>query len=86
MSKINFEIEIPKGYYTKQELENHIKNQIFKIVNTPIDACSSTGEKITIPFDKLFCDNGEQKELEKRFKEEEDLKKRFENKNNNIVL
>ena len=69
MSTIGFEIEIPKGYYTKEELENHIKNNIFKIVNTPIDAYSSTGEKITIPFDKLFCDNGEQKELEKRFKE-----------------
>ena len=34
MSTIDFEIEIPKGYYTKEELENHIKNNIFKIVNT----------------------------------------------------
>ena len=74
MSTFNFEIEIPKGYYTKEELENHIKNHIFKIVNTPINAYSSSGKKITIPFDKLFCDNGEQKVLEKRFKEEEDLK------------
>ena len=72
---MSFEIEIPQGFYTKEELENNIKNSIFKIVNTPITAYSSTGEKLTIPFDKIFCDNGEQKELEKRFKEKEDFKK-----------
>jgi hypothetical protein len=75
MSTIDFEIKIPKGYYTKEELENHIKNNIFKIVNTPIHAYSTTKGNITIPFDKLFCDNGEQKELEKRFKAKEDFKK-----------
>ncbi len=32
MSTIDFEIEIPKGYYTKEELENHIKNNIFKLL------------------------------------------------------
>ena len=61
---MSFEIEIPQGFYTKEELENNIKNSIFKIVNTPITAYSSTGEKITIPFDKIFCVNGEQKEKE----------------------
>ena len=29
--------EIPQGYYTKQELESYIQNNISKIGNTPIN-------------------------------------------------
>jgi len=76
---MSFEIEIPQGYYTKEALENLIQNKVSKIVNTPINAYSSTGENITIPFEKLFCDNGgEQKELEKRVKEMEKQKEEEE--------
>ena len=78
MSKMSFEIEIPQGYYTKEALENLIQKKVSKIVNTPINAYSSTGENITIPFEKLFCDNGEQKELEKRFKKQEKQKQEEE--------
>ena len=79
MSKMSFEIEIPQGYYTKEALENLIQNEVSKIVNTPINACSSTGENIKIPFEKLFCDNGdEQKELKKRIKEMEKQKEQKE--------
>ena len=77
MSKMSFEIEIPQGYYTKEALENLIQNEVSKIVNTPINACSSTGENIKIPFEKLFCDNGgEQEELRKRIKEMEKTKEK----------
>ena len=38
--------------------------------NTSINACYSTGEKISIPFEKVFFDNGNQKEFERRSKEE----------------
>ncbi len=76
MSKMSFEIEIPQGSYTKEALENLIQNEVSKIVNTPINACSSTGENITIPFEKLFCDNGEQEELKKRIKEMEKQKEK----------
>ena len=36
MSEINFEFEIPQGYYTKQELENYIQNNIFKKVQSQV--------------------------------------------------
>ena len=79
MSKMSFEIEIPQGFYTKEALENLIQNKVSKIVNTPINAYSSTEGNITIPFEKLFCDNGgEQKELEKRVKEMEKQKEEEE--------
>ena len=42
--------------------------------NTSINACYSTGEKISIPFEKVFFDNGNQKELERRVKELKDVK------------
>ena len=75
MSKMSFEIEIPQGHYTKEALENLIKNEVSKIVNTPINAYSSTGEVFKIPFEKVFCDNGgEQEELKKRVKEMEKQK------------
>ena len=35
---MEIEFEISQGYYTKQELENYIQNNILKIVNTPINA------------------------------------------------
>ena len=77
MSKMCFEIDIPQGLYTKEELDNHIKNNILKIVNTPIDAYSRTGEKIAIPFEKLFCDNGgEQKKLKRESKKWKSKKKK----------
>ena len=74
MSKMSFEIEIPQGYYTKEALENLIQNKVSKILNTPINAYSSTEGNITIPFEKIFCDNGEQEELKKRIKEMEKQK------------
>ena len=78
MSKMSFEIEIPQGYYTKEALENLIQNEVSKIVNTPINAYSSTEGNITIPFEKIFCDNGEQEELKKRIKEMEKQKEQKE--------
>ena len=78
---MNFEIEIPQGYYTKEVLKNLIQNKVSKIVNTQINAYSSTKGNILIPFDKIFCDNGgEQKELEKRFKEQEKQKEEIKPK------
>ena len=74
MSKMSFEIEIPQGYYTKEALENLIQNKVSKILNTPINAYSSTEGNIIIPFEKIFCDNGEQEELKKRIKEMEKQK------------
>ena len=38
MSKIDFEFEIPQGYYTKEELNNNIQNNILNMVNTPFNA------------------------------------------------
>ena len=77
MSKVCFEIEIPQGLYTKDELNNLIKNEVSKIVDTPINAYSSTGEVFKIPFEKVFCDNGgEQEELKKRVKEMEKQKEK----------
>lgn len=79
MSKVCFEIEIPQGLYTKDELNNLIKNEVSKIVDTPINAYSSTGEVFKIPFEKVFCDNGgEQEELKKRVKEMEKQKEEEE--------
>ena len=46
--KLNF--EIPQGYYEKEELENYIKNNILKVVNTSINGYSSTEGNITIPL------------------------------------
>ena len=72
MSKINFVLEIPAGFYTEEELNNYILN----ITNSSINAYSSTKGNITIPFKDLFCDNGNQKELERRVKEQKELKRR----------
>ena len=72
MSENKFEFEIPPGYYTREELNNYISN----ITNSSINAYSSTKGNITIPFKDLFCDNGNQKELERRVKEQRELKRR----------
>ena len=64
--------KIPQGYYTKQELESYIS----KIGNTPINAYSNTEGNITIPLKDIFYDNGNQKELKRRFKEQKELKRR----------
>ena len=51
---MSFEIEIPQGFYTKEALENLIQNKVSKIVNTPINAYSSTEGNITIPLNKII--------------------------------
>jgi hypothetical protein len=48
--------EITQGYYTEQELNNYIKYKILKMLDTPINAYSSTGGNITIPLNKLIGD------------------------------
>jgi hypothetical protein len=50
MSNIEFEFEIPQGYYTKEELNNYIENNILKIVNTPLHGYSTTKGNFTIPL------------------------------------
>ena len=51
--KLNF--EIPQGYYTKEELDNYIKNSISKLLNnSSVDAYSSTAGNITMPLNKII--------------------------------
>jgi hypothetical protein len=52
MPKLSF--EIPQGYYTEEELNNYIKNNILKMLDTPINAYSSTKGNITIPLNKII--------------------------------
>ena len=68
--------EIPQGYYTKRKLESYIQNSLSKIGNTPINAYSSTKWNITTPLKDIFFDNGNQKELKRRFEEQKELKRR----------
>ena len=78
---MEIEFEIPQGYYTKQELENYIQDNILKIVNTPINGYSSTERNITISLKNIICGMGNhtnQKELKRRFEEEKELKRRCE--------
>ncbi len=48
MSNIEFEFEISQGYYTKEELNNCVENNIFKILNTPFHGFSTTEGNFTI--------------------------------------
>ena len=46
--------EIPKGYYTQEELNNYIKNSISNLLNnSSVNAYSSTEGNITIPLNKI---------------------------------
>ena len=47
-------IEIPQGYYTEEGLNNYIKSCILKMLDTPINAYSSTEGNITIPLNKII--------------------------------
>ena len=38
---INLNFEIPQGYYTKEDLENHIKNNILNFFDSPIHGYSN---------------------------------------------
>ena len=51
--KLNF--EIPQGYYTQEELNNYIKNNISNLLNnSSVDAYSSTKGNITIPLKNII--------------------------------
>lgn len=52
MPEIN--IEILPGYYIKEDLEKCINNELLKILNTPINAYSSTEGHVTIPLGTIF--------------------------------
>ena len=53
--EINF--EILQGYYTKEELDNYIKNSILKSLNKEVIAYSSTDENIIrIPLFNIIRD------------------------------
>ncbi len=48
---INVNFQIPQGYYTQEELNNYIKNNIIEILNnTSVNAYSSKEGNITIPL------------------------------------
>ncbi len=51
--KVNF--QIPQGYYTQEELNNYIKNNIIEILNnTSVNAYSSKEGNITLPLKKII--------------------------------
>jgi len=53
--KIKLGFEIPQGYYTQEELNNYIKNNISNLLNnSSVDAYSSTKGNITIPLKKII--------------------------------
>lgn len=52
---INLDFEIPQGYYTKEELNNYIKNTISELLNSSYaDAYHSTDGNIQIPLNKII--------------------------------
>ena len=52
---INVKFQIPQGYYTQEELNNYIKNNIFEILNnTSVNAYSSKEGNITIPLKQII--------------------------------
>jgi predicted component of type VI protein secretion system len=52
---IKLDFEIPQGYYTQEELNNYIKNNISNLLNnSSVDAYSSTKGNITIPLKKII--------------------------------
>ena len=52
MPELSF--EIPQGYYTEEGLNNYIKSCILNMLDTPINAYSSTEGNITIPLKKII--------------------------------
>jgi hypothetical protein len=53
--KIKLGFEIPQGYYTQEELNNYIKNNISNLLNnSSVDAYSSTKGNITIPLKNII--------------------------------
>jgi len=52
---IKLDFEIPQGYYTQEELNNYIKNNISNLLNnSSVDAYSSTKGNITIPLKNII--------------------------------
>ena len=52
---INVKFQIPQGYYTQEELNNYIKNNISNLLNnSSVDAYSSTKGNITIPLKSII--------------------------------
>jgi predicted component of type VI protein secretion system len=52
---IKLDFEIPQGYYTQEELNNYIKNNISNLLNnSSVDAYSTTKENITIPLKNII--------------------------------
>ena len=53
--KIKLGFEIPQGYYTQEELNNYIKNNISNLLNnSSVDAYSTTKWNITIPLKNII--------------------------------
>ena len=53
--KIKLGFEIPQGYYTQEELNNYIKNNISNLLNnSSVDAYSTTKGNITIPLKNII--------------------------------
>ena len=53
--KIKLGFEIPQGYYTQEELNNYIKNNISNLLNnSSVDAYSSTKGNMTIPLKNII--------------------------------
>jgi predicted component of type VI protein secretion system len=52
---IKLDFEIPQGYYTQEELNNYIKNNISNLLNnSSVDAYSTTKGNITIPLKNII--------------------------------
>jgi hypothetical protein len=54
MTEINLKFEIPKGFYTEEELKNHIQNNILNIMNTPINGYSRINGNFAIPLHNII--------------------------------
>ena len=53
--KIKLGFEIPQGYYTQEELNNYIKNNISNLLNnSSVDAYSTTKGNIKIPLKNII--------------------------------
>lgn len=50
---IKLKFEIPQGYYTQEELNNHIKNSIAKLLNNSSVEAYADGN-IIIPLNKII--------------------------------
>ena len=54
MPKINVDLEIPSGCYTKQELTNLINDKIKNISDSRLKGYSTDGREFNISFSKII--------------------------------